>query len=74
MAKTAQRGALRRAAGVSNVKRTTCCVVGGGPGGAVLALLLARAGVDVRTLEAHPNFDREFRGDTLHPFVIEIMD
>ncbi|MCA1687762.1 MAG: FAD-dependent oxidoreductase, partial [Actinobacteria bacterium] len=25
-------------------------------------------------LEAHPDFDREFRGDTLHPSVMEIMD
>src|ERR687893_69256 len=56
------------------VKRTTCCVVGGGPGGVVMSLLLARAGVDVTLLEAHPDFDREFRGDTLHPSVMEIMD
>ena len=60
--------------GVSDVTRTTCAVVGGGPGGAVLALLLARKGVDVTLLEAHPDFDREFRGDTLHPSVMEIMD
>jgi 2-polyprenyl-6-methoxyphenol hydroxylase-like FAD-dependent oxidoreductase len=59
---------------VRDLRRTTCCVVGGGPGGAVLALLLARAGVDVTLLEAHPDFDREFRGDTLHPSVMEIMD
>jgi 2-polyprenyl-6-methoxyphenol hydroxylase-like FAD-dependent oxidoreductase len=59
---------------VRDVRRTTCCVVGGGPGGAVLSLLLARAGVDVTLLEAHPDFDREFRGDTLHPSVLEIMD
>jgi len=56
------------------VKHTTCCVVGGGPGGTVLALLLARKGVEVTLLEAHPDFDREFRGDTLHPSVMEIMD
>ena len=49
-------------------------VVGGGPGGTVLALLLARKGIDVTLLEAHPDFDREFRGDTLHPSVMEIMD
>ncbi len=60
--------------GVRDVARTTCCVVGGGPAGAVLGLLLARAGVDVTLLEAHPDFDREFRGDTLHPSVMEIMD
>ena len=59
---------------VIGVERTTCCVVGGGPAGAVLALLLARAGVGVTLLEAHPDFDREFRGDTLHPSVMEIMD
>src|SRR5215210_2579548 len=53
---------------------TTCCVVGGGPAGAVLSLLLARKGVDVTLLEAHPDFDREFRGDTIHPSVMEIMD
>ena len=40
----------------------------------MLALLLARRGVDVTLLEAHPDFDREFRGDTLHPSVMEILD
>ncbi|MDQ3966554.1 MAG: FAD-dependent monooxygenase, partial [Actinomycetota bacterium] len=59
---------------VRDVKRTTCCIVGGGPGGAVLALLLARKGVAVTLLEAHPDFDREFRGDTIHPSVMELMD
>jgi 2-polyprenyl-6-methoxyphenol hydroxylase-like FAD-dependent oxidoreductase len=59
---------------VRDVRRTTCCVVGGGPGGAFLSLLLARSGLDVTLLEAHPDFDREFRGDTLHPSVMEIMD
>jgi 2-polyprenyl-6-methoxyphenol hydroxylase-like FAD-dependent oxidoreductase len=57
-----------------DVKRTTCCIVGGGPAGAVLGLLLARKGVNVTLLEAHPDFDREFRGDTIHPSVMEIMD
>jgi len=59
---------------VLDVQRTSCCVVGGGPGGAVLALLLARKGIDVTLLEAHGDFDRDFRGDTLHPAVLEIMD
>lgn len=51
-----------------------CAVVGGGPAGAVLALLLARGGVPVTLLEAHEDFDRDFRGDTLHPSVLELMD
>src|SRR5215204_1053074 len=59
---------------VRDVRRTACCVVGSGPGGAIVSLLLARAGVEVTLLEAHPDFDREFRGDTLHPSVMEIMD
>lgn len=66
---------VRRAEGEArDVKRTTCCVVGGGPGGTILSLLLARKGVDVTLLEAHPDFDREFRGDTIHPSVMEIME
>lgn len=66
-------GAMRTDEG-TRALRTTLCIVGGGPGGAVLALLLARKGVDVTLLEAHADFDREFRGDTLHPSVMEIMD
>src|SRR5581483_10682512 len=51
-----------------------CCVIGGGPAGAMLALLLARQGVRVTLLEQHHDFDRDFRGDTLHPSVLEILD
>jgi 2-polyprenyl-6-methoxyphenol hydroxylase-like FAD-dependent oxidoreductase len=53
---------------------TRCCVVGAGPAGALLALVLARNGVSVCLLEAHDDFDRDFRGDTLHPSAMEIMD
>src|SRR5438093_5221719 len=59
---------------VRDVRQTSCCIAGGGPGGMVLALLLARQGVPVTLLEAHDDFDREFRGDTLHPAILEILD
>jgi 2-polyprenyl-6-methoxyphenol hydroxylase-like FAD-dependent oxidoreductase len=39
-----------------------------------LALLLARQGIPVKLLELHKDFDREFRGDTLHPSVMEMME
>ncbi len=53
---------------------TSTCIVGAGPAGAVLGLLLARRGIAVTLLEAHDDFDREFRGDTLHPSSMAIMD
>jgi len=40
----------------------------------MLSLLLARRGVPVTLLEMHKDFDREFRGDTVHPSVMEILD
>ncbi|HEU0025870.1 MAG TPA: FAD-dependent oxidoreductase [Ktedonobacterales bacterium] len=55
-------------------ERATCCIIGGGPAGMLLAYLLARQGVSVILLEAHMDFDREFRGDSLHPNTLEIMD
>ena len=53
--------------------KTTCCVVGGGPAGMMLGFLLARAGVPVVVLEKHPDFLRDFRGDTVHPSTLELM-
>jgi 2-polyprenyl-6-methoxyphenol hydroxylase-like FAD-dependent oxidoreductase len=65
---------LEKAETIEPAGQTTCCVVGGGPGGMMLALCLARRGVDVTLLEAHKDFDREFRGDTVHPSTLEILD
>jgi 2-polyprenyl-6-methoxyphenol hydroxylase-like FAD-dependent oxidoreductase len=56
------------------VERTTCVVIGGGPAGMVLGLLLARAGVAVIVLEKHGDFLRDFRGDTVHPSTIQLLD
>jgi 2-polyprenyl-6-methoxyphenol hydroxylase-like FAD-dependent oxidoreductase len=39
----------------------------------MLALLLARKGVQVTLLEAHKDFSREFRGNTINPAVVQIM-
>ena len=53
---------------------TTCAIVGGGPAGMVLGLLLARAGVEVTLLEKHADFLRDFRGDTVHPSTLTLLD
>ena len=55
-------------------EKTTCAVVGGGPAGMVLGLLLARAGVEVTVLEKHGDFLRDFRGDTVHPTTLRLLD
>ncbi|SUA80868.1 2-octaprenyl-3-methyl-6-methoxy-1,4-benzoquinol hydroxylase [Nocardia otitidiscaviarum] len=56
------------------MERTTCLVAGGGPAGMVLGLLLARGGVEVTVLEKHGDFLRDFRGDTVHPTTLELLD
>jgi 2-polyprenyl-6-methoxyphenol hydroxylase-like FAD-dependent oxidoreductase len=50
-----------------------CCIAGGGPAGMMLGFLLARAGVSVLVLEKHADFLRDFRGDTIHPWTLEVM-
>jgi len=58
----------------ANIERTGCLIAGGGPAGVVLTLLLARRGIRVTLLEAHKDFDRDFRGDTIHPSTLEMLD
>jgi 2-polyprenyl-6-methoxyphenol hydroxylase-like FAD-dependent oxidoreductase len=59
---------------IVEVHSTSCCIVGGGPAGLMLATLLARKKVPVLLLEQHQNFDRDFRGDTVHPSTLELLD
>jgi 2-polyprenyl-6-methoxyphenol hydroxylase-like FAD-dependent oxidoreductase len=53
---------------------TTCAIAGGGPAGMILGLLLARAGVEVTVFEKHTDFLRDFRGDTVHPVTMRLLD
>jgi len=53
---------------------TQVCIAGGGPAGMMLGLLLARAGIDVVVLEKHADFFRDFRGDTVHPSSLDLID
>jgi len=53
---------------------TTCCIAGGGPAGVLLGFLLARLGVDVIVLEKHADFFRDFRGDTIHPSTLAVLE
>jgi len=54
--------------------KVRCCIVGGGPAGMMLGYLLGRAGIDVVVLEKHADFFRDFRGDTVHPSTLQVMD
>ena len=54
--------------------QTQCCIAGGGPAGIMLGYLLARAGVRTLVLEKHGDFLRDFRGDTVHPSTLRVMD
>ena len=58
----------------NRMKKVRCCIVGGGPAGMMLGYLLGRAGIEVVVLEKHADFFRDFRGDTVHPSTLEVMD
>jgi len=57
----------------SGSQRTECVIAGGGPAGLMLGYLLARAGVEVVVLEKHTDFLRDFRGDTIHPSTLTVL-
>jgi 2-polyprenyl-6-methoxyphenol hydroxylase-like FAD-dependent oxidoreductase len=59
---------------IVEIRETSCCIVGGGPAGLMLAMLLAKKKVPVVLLEQHQNFDRDFRGDTVHPSTLELLE
>lgn len=59
---------------ISRTLNARCCIVGGGPAGMMLGYLLGRAGIDTIVLEKHADFLRDFRGDTVHPSTMMVMD
>ncbi len=59
---------------MSDPQRIDCCIVGAGPAGMILGLLMARVGLNVTVLERHKDFDRDFRGDTVHASTLELLD
>ncbi len=57
-----------------DTEHVDCIISGGGPAGIVAGLLLARGGVKVVVLERHEDFFRDFRGDTIHPSTLRLLD
>ena len=54
--------------------KTQVCIIGAGPAGVIAAYIFALRGVSVVLLEGMKDFDREFRGDTLHASSVEILE
>src|ERR1700674_4142 len=58
---------------MADLLQVQCCIAGGGPAGMMLGYLWGRAGVKTVVLEKHADFLRDFRGDTVHPSTLMIM-
>lgn len=58
----------------NNKNEYQCCIVGGGPAGIMLGYIMAKYGIEVVVLEKHKDFFRDFRGDTIHPSTMSILD
>jgi 3-(3-hydroxy-phenyl)propionate hydroxylase len=56
------------------MERCEVLVAGGGPVGMVCAMALARAGIDVRLVEAEPELPRDLRASTFHPPTLAMLD
>ena len=59
---------------MADTEDADCVIIGGGPAGIVAGLLLARGGVRVVVLEKHEDFFRDFRGDTILPSTLRLLD
>ncbi|MFT5131608.1 MAG: 2-polyprenyl-6-methoxyphenol hydroxylase-like FAD-dependent oxidoreductase, partial [Gammaproteobacteria bacterium] len=59
---------------MSSIDKAQVCIIGGGPAGVICAYLFALRGISVVLLEGKKDFDREFRGDTLHASSLEILE
>jgi 2-polyprenyl-6-methoxyphenol hydroxylase-like FAD-dependent oxidoreductase len=58
---------------MADTLQVQCCIAGGGPAGMMLGYLLGRAGVKTAVVEKHADFLRDFRGDTVHPSTLMVM-
>jgi 3-(3-hydroxy-phenyl)propionate hydroxylase len=56
------------------MKQTEVVIAGGGPVGSVAAYILARAGIEVVLLEAHPTSPTDLRASTMHPPTLELFE
>ena len=54
--------------------QTDVCIIGGGPAGLTLALELVKKNLRVIVVEQAKHYDRSFRGESLSPDSVYILD